>query len=385
MKRLPLLLATLLLCAMTHAMAQSRLTLSPTASASILTCGPGDEFYLAFGHTALRICDTAQDIDRVYNYGTFDFNTPHFYLKFAQGQLNYCLSRTTMEHFLAEYAFEGRLVIEQRLNLTPQELNNLYVMLEWNYLPENRYYRYDFFRDNCATRVRDMAENALVHRQVAYRDEDLGFSYRDGLRLFEGPDRQWWTLGVDLLLGARCDRKCSAREFCYLPLPMSDVMAEATADGQPLTDSKTLLLASTRHDGKRSFPPLAAGCALLVAVIGLTAAGHRQGWSLRWMDRGLYIIAGLAGLFLLFMWVGTSHWCTKWNLNLLWLSPLFLIYAIRMEQGPKWTLWLMIASVLAGVLVSLFGWPQRIPMAAIPVMAAYLVRLWDGLKRRGLN
>ena len=113
--------------------------LSDSAFASILTCGPGEEFYTAFGHSALRICDSTQAIDLVYNYGTFDFNTPHFYWTFARGDLNYCLSRSHFAAFLYEYAYEGRSVWEQQLRLTPQEVNNLFIMMENNYLPEYRY------------------------------------------------------------------------------------------------------------------------------------------------------------------------------------------------------------------------------------------------------
>ena len=141
---------------------RAQMPLSETATASVLTCGPGDDFYTTFGHSAIRICDTAQGLDLVYNYGTFDFNTPHFYWKFMRGQLNYMLGRSSFEAFMEEYIYYGRAVWEQRLNFTPREVNNLYLLLEQNYLPEYRHYRYDFFRDNCATRVRDMVDLAWM-------------------------------------------------------------------------------------------------------------------------------------------------------------------------------------------------------------------------------
>ena len=107
------------------------LPLGETAVASVLTCGAGDDFYTTFGHTALRITDTAAGIDNVYNYGTFDFDTPHFYWKFMRGQLDYMLGRTTFRRFVRSYRAEGRAVWEQRLLLTPQEVNNLYLMVFW--------------------------------------------------------------------------------------------------------------------------------------------------------------------------------------------------------------------------------------------------------------
>ncbi|MBR4772955.1 MAG: DUF4105 domain-containing protein, partial [Bacteroidales bacterium] len=160
------------------ALPAQELPLSPTATASVITCGPGNDFYTTFGHSALRITDTANGIDLVYNYGTFDFDTPHFYWTFAKGKLDYCLARSSFDHFLAVYSYERRYMYEQRLNLTPQELNNLFVMLEWNYLPENRYYRYDLLLDNCATRVRDMVDAAAGKRTIGFDDwEDHSYRY----------------------------------------------------------------------------------------------------------------------------------------------------------------------------------------------------------------
>ena len=109
---------------------EAQMPLSETATASVITCGPGDDFYTTFGHSALRITDSAQGIDVVYNYGTFDFDTPHFYWKFMRGKLDYCLSRTSFGNFMVEYVSEGREVREQRLNFSQQEVNNLYLLLE---------------------------------------------------------------------------------------------------------------------------------------------------------------------------------------------------------------------------------------------------------------
>ena len=122
--------------------------LSDSAFASLITCGPGNDFYTTFGHTALRICDSARKTDIVFNYGTFDFNTPHFYLKFSRGILQYQLSISHFNSFMAEYVYEGRAVSEQRLLLTQEELERLYDALMENYLPKNRYYPYDFCIDN---------------------------------------------------------------------------------------------------------------------------------------------------------------------------------------------------------------------------------------------
>ena len=312
-----------------------QLPLSETATASVITCGAGNEFYHSFCHSALRIQDTARGIDFVYNYGTFDFDTPHFYWKFARGRLNYCLSRSTFQHFIAAYDYERRAVWEQPLNFTPQEVANLFYALEWNYLPENRYYRYDFFRDNCATRVRDMVEAANGKCKIAYARAWKDHSYRYWLHQATAGGRlEWWMLGVDLLLGLSADHVCDISESMFYPMAMMWLYSSATrsaVSGANVCSAKPLVaptiewLQDHRPPLKRSFPPLVVFGLLFAAVALLT---WKKLWP-HWADRLLFIIAGLLGLALLFMWFGTDHYCTAWNLNILWASPLLILIAIQ--------------------------------------------------------
>ena len=315
--------------------AQQQLPLSSTATASVITCGPGNEFYLAFGHSAIRITDTARGIDLAYNYGTFDFDTPHFYWKFARGMLNYCLSRSRFDHFMNTYGYERRAVWEQRLDLTPQEVSNLYLMLEWNYQPGNRYYQYDFFRDNCATRVRDMVESTCGKQEVEYGDWKPE-SYRCYVHRSAGSTQQWWVLGVDLLLGLPADHRCSGRDAMFHPMLMMQQYATAVRGSQPLMADSHQWLSDHREPLHRSFPPLVVFSLLFVAVSLLS---WKHLWP-RWADRILFVLAGIVGLVLCFMWFGTDHWCTKWNLNILWSSPLLILIAIRHKKSPLWGLWL---------------------------------------------
>ena len=121
---------------------------------SLLTCDPGEQIYSSFGHSGIRVLDLTSGRDMVFNYGTFDFGAPNFVLNFAGGRLDYYLSVSTYDRFMAEYEYFHRSVREQVLNLNEQQKIELIRFLENNYLPENRAYRYDFFFDNCATRVR---------------------------------------------------------------------------------------------------------------------------------------------------------------------------------------------------------------------------------------
>lgn len=355
--------------------------LSVYATASVLTCGPGNDFYTTFGHTAIRITDPELGIDYVYNYGTFDFNTPNFYWKFMRGQLDYKLARTSFERFIEEYRFEGRAVWEQPLCFEYGQLQNLYILLETNLLPEYRYYKYDFFRDNCATRPRDViysawAMDTLLQRQAPMR------SYRrlvaDNLR----DTLEWWRLGIDLLFGLPADHRCTAPERMFLPM---ELMAEYAATGVSgiwtgpgLVEEPQQLLADSREPLGRSFPPEAAFGILLAVLSLLTAVSRKSqgvGTALRIVNRVLFVVAGLIGLFLCFMWFGTDHYCTAWNLNILWASPLLILVAIRMERSPRWALWLQLACfVAAAVWVVVCGLAPAV-LIIIIILALPLGRL----------
>ena len=319
---------------------RAQLPLSERAKASMLTCGPGDDFYTSFGHSAIRISDPENGIDYVYNYGTFDFDTPNFYWKFMRGQLDYCLGRFTYMNFFFEYRNEGRAVWEQRLNLTPQEVCNLFLMLEQNYLPEYRYYRYDFFRDNCATRVRDMVYRACGKKEVVIPRGAEGRSYRDYLHVAMKDKLEWWALGVDLLLGLPADHRCTSDDAMFYPLVMQQEFAESTCDGQPLVEPSKLLLAETRGEVPDSFPPVIAFALLFALVVVVYTLKWRR--LMHVLIRILFVVAGLIGLFLLFMWFGTDHYCTQWNLNILWASPMLLWIAIFMEKTPRGALWVQL-------------------------------------------
>lgn len=363
----------------------STMPLDSNAFAAVLTCDAGSDFYTTFGHTAIRICDTAHQIDVVYNYGTFDFNTKHFYWKFACGNLNYCLSRTSFANFLREYDYEGRAVWQQRLRLTPQEVNNLFLMLEMNYEPQYRYYRYDFFKDNCATRVRDMISACLVHRDGFVEHEVAdAMTYRQLLRSYtdNSVSGKWWQTGIDVLIGARCDRPCNSMEYMFLPMDLMrqlDTTHFAVADSAvTLADRYTTLLAGSETMEESSliqFSPLLFFVIFLVVVIIISFAASMYGWRLTWLDATMFGILGILSLFIIFFWAFSAYACTKWNFNILWASPLFLYMAFRPNSSPLW----MYITQFVLLVVSLIGafWIQSLPVAAYLLIPAVGLRLFS--------
>ena len=194
---------------------------------SLLTCAPGEEIYSLFGHTAIRYEDPVNGIDAVFNYGLFSFNTPNFILRFSLGETDYQLGATDYAHFAAEYAFDGRSVWQQTLNLSKEEKAELIRLLQKNYLPENRVYRYNFFYDNCATRPRDKIEES-IDGKVIYPAEpqDGSLSFRDIVHQY-CKGHPWARFGIDLCIGSEADRPITQRQMMFAPFYLMDAFAGA--------------------------------------------------------------------------------------------------------------------------------------------------------------
>lgn len=382
MKKLAILIA--FLSAMAGGMAQSQdLPLGENAFASVIVCEPGNDFYTTFGHAAIRICDPGQNIDVVYNYGTFDFNTKNFYLKFAMGRLDYCLSRANFGHYLEDYIIERRAVWEQRLDLTNQEVNNLFLALEWNYLPANRYYRYDFFRDNCATRVRDMINNSLIHRTLFTPTTPAdALSYRELINSLMDRKLEWWRFGTDLLLGTRCDRPCNSDEYMFLPKELLVQLDTTTVSntGKPLVAQKNKICSDTRPELSDSVSPTIVFWFIFVATLCVTVIGWAKRWRLQWMDAILFGAAALISLFLIFMWFASAHYCTKLNLNLFWASPLFIYFAIAIRRSNRWIVVTQLVLLVTTLIIMLIGWPQHFNAAVCPIALTLIIRLISQIK-----
>ena len=193
------------------------LQLSPQAEISLITVSPGEELYSMYGHSAIRVNDPGQGIDYVFNYGTFDFNTPNFYVKFVRGKLPYQLSVGYFEDLKNHSIRDNRSVTEQVLNLNPQEKQKIVDLLEINYRPENRAYLYDFFFDNCATRIRDVFERGMGPAlQFSDTPAPEPMSFRQLVGIYQQP-HPWADLGVDLAMGLPADAEASPWQTMFLP------------------------------------------------------------------------------------------------------------------------------------------------------------------------
>lgn len=355
--------------------------LDSTAYASVLTCGPGDELYETFGHSALRIVDSANGIDAVFNYGMFSFGEPHFYLKFFRGQLNYYVCAMSFGDFMLEYDYCGRSVFEQRLKLSSDELQVLFDTLCRNVLPENRYYKYDFFRDNCATRVRDIIETSLAGRSfVKYDVQVPATSFRDLIYKYTDSTLLWWRFGIDLLLGARCDAAMTTGQYMYIPMEMmTQYDTSLLADGTTLAERAVQLIPDKRTPMPKSVSPTMCFWVLFAIVLALSLLGHRKVWKLYWLDGVIYAAVGIVSLVLMYLWFFSDHWCAKMNLNLIWANPLFLWLLVRLRRNNT-VVALIIGAILLVFLAGACFLPQHFNSAVLPIALTLAVRLYFSVR-----
>ncbi|WP_422860443.1 DUF4105 domain-containing protein [Flagellimonas sp. S174] len=357
--------------------------LSNNSQISVLTCATGDQLYSTFGHTAIRVQDPILGIDVVYNYGTFDFDQPNFYLNFVKGKMIYSLSRRSFDNFLFEYELEKRWVKEQILDLTLGQKNEFLAFLETNYLPENRDYLYDPLLNNCSSITGDILKK-LFGDSIVFGESHLNerFTFRQLVRQFLNLN-SWSSFGIDLAFGSVVDRKATVREHMFLPYYTMDQIDNTTIDGKPLVMRTRDILDYSEQEPNGYFPlsPLFWLSLFLVFVGIITYLDTRHKTRSKWLDFSMLLISGLVGLALLLLWIATDHTSTPYNYNILWAFPLNLVVAfilIFQPQLPEWTpRYIILALSLIGLVLLLwiFG-VQVFSPVLIPIFLALGIRYW---------
>ena len=346
--------------------------LSNGAQISLLTEGPGEELYSGYGHTGIRVRDDLQQLDIVFHYGLFNFDAPGFYVNFLKGKLNYSMGATYFHNFYQSAELEQRTLTEQILRLNQTEKQKLYQLLLDNYKPENRQYWYDFFYDNCATRPRDLFEKAWSGN-LKYADVTPSRSFRE---LLQHHQRYfpWIDLGIDLLHGANTDKIVPVRDEMFLPVFLHDHLAVATVKNAPAIQSEKTLL-SFPEQALPSFWQLPGFFFLLLLLIeiyiSLLWRNDRRSWWIYIYDRLWFVTISLSSLLMLFMWLGTAHYATKNNWNVLWASPLFWWLSIAKLKHTTSITRTVLKGVFILLVLTLLGWyfiPQSFNIAVLPVL-----------------
>ncbi len=317
----------------------------------LITCGPGTDTYSIYGHSALRIVLPENGTDIVYNWGVFDFDTPNFVWKFAKGRLNYMLAATTFERFQQEYMLEQRWMQIQEINLETEEKISLIRLIDDNLKPENKEYLYDFFYDNCSTRIRDLLEKVLgVNLLYPPDDPRRVFSFRVMAGKYQNP-YPWLNTGIDLLLGSPCEKKAHLRDRMFLPIEMQRELSESFVrrSGRmvALLKNPVTVLDFAEPQKKNSLftsPTFIFSLLLIALVIFFALNKNRK--LIRLADILLFLFFSLLALFMIFSNFMTDHWQLRRNLNILWLSPFLFVCLAAVILKKEWYIWFRIVFVL---------------------------------------
>ena len=349
--------------------------LSKESTISVITCGTGDELYSSFGHSAFRIQDPVRGIDVVYNYGTFDFNTPNFYLKFARGKLLYSLSRQKFANFLYTYQLENRWVKEQILDIDLVAKNEIFSFLENNYKPGNRDYKYDFLVENCSTKIPEVLKQVLGSPLVFSSDhlkEEM--SFRQLIQSYLHWN-SWASFGIDLALGAVIDRKAEPEEYMFLPYYVLYQIDNATYKEQELMDRERTILDLNNGQIVTIFTtsPLFWLLILLFFTLTITVIDYRNQTRSRWLDFVLFLVTGFVGLFMLFLWFLTDHTATASNYNVFWAFPINAFVAFMMTGKGELKAWIpnyikVLIGMIGIVLLLWLGGIQEFPPLAALIL-----------------
>lgn len=330
MKKISIVVALVLL--ILNASSINAEKLSPAAEFSLITVSPGDELYNCFGHSAFLLKDSTNKLSKMYNYGVFDFNDPNFYMNFVRGKLKYMLDIEEPAYLIFQAREENRSVVQQILNLSVSQKQALYNLLENKALPENRFYKYDFFYDNCSSRLRDVLAEVCgdsLNFNLKPAKEDKSF------RALIDPyleNKRYQDLGMDLGLGAPADKIATPYQYMFLPDYLMNDFASATVKvngkEEKLVRLQEIILPNTPNTNITPFylKPWFAFWLFFFVVLALTYNQFKKQKNGYWLDAILFIFTGLFGLVIVFLWFGTDHGVTTKNYNLIWANPLHLIF-----------------------------------------------------------
>lgn len=359
---------------------EAQIKLSHQAQISVITCGPGQEaVYTAFGHSAFRVYDPVLNIDAAFNYGVFDFDQPNFYLNFAKGYNYYKLAIQDYERFEYAYIYYNRFVHEQLLDLTPEQNQKLFDYLQRNALPENRSYLYDYFYDNCATKLPEIILKVFGDSVVfdgSHITTDYTIRNLTDVYLKQQP---WGDLGIDICLGLPMDKKMTPYEYMFIPDYVESGFNHATLNGKPLVKQRISKYEPQPEETNLNlFHPLIAFGLFLLITLFITYRDWKRKKLSKWFDVTIFTVVGLIGLLLLILWVATDHRAAAYNFNLLWAFPLHVIMGpMILKQkyaGFVKKYFLVIGFVLTSTLLFWFWLPQELNIFLIPFVSAVAVR-----------
>jgi hypothetical protein len=337
---------------------------------SFLTCGTGTEAWETFGHTALRVTDSSTGEDVVFNYGMFNGYDDGFLLQFVRGKLPYYVAYYPFNSFVEEYSNYGRSVKEQELLLSDSIKTRIRNFLIENCEERNKYYKYDFFFDNCATRIRDIFPQQLgknfKYGNVLPTEKKLSFRNIINQYFYAV---HWQRFGVNLVLGSKIDKTMTNDEIMFLPDFLSDGIATAKLAGKPIAKAPQTLVTGNA--------PVIAGwnepLLLMLLVLALVLLSFRFRSLNKVMTFVLLFVSGLLGCLILVMWFATNHQTCADNFNLLWALPTNLFIAFASKKNKDLYALVAIFLLLVAMVVHLLK-IQELPLTELsPLLLALLL------------
>ena len=344
---------------------------------SLLTVEPRDNgVHTIYGHTALRVCDPTREIDVIFNWGIFEFDSPLFLYLFIKGETDYLLSDAPYEYFHYTYS-KGNATVKEQVLAIPNENKQAFIeALALNLQPENQEYRYNFLFDNCSTRPRDFIEK-YCGGKLTYPEQKEKVTFRDLVHSCTNP-YPWMTFGIDLIIGSGADSLVSIRQELFLPGKLMDALNQTvviteTGETRPIVTSFETIINSSEsktHGQKFWDSPFNIGFVFLFIYMTLSIVGLIKKQKFRIPFALLFLLAGVGGCLVAFVTLLSSHPCTDANWNLLWLHPFHFIgfagfFLKKSYSLIRWYHWSNL--VLLSLFIILWGWiPQQLNSACIP-------------------
>lgn len=333
---------------------------------SLITCYPGAEIYELCGHSAIRV--RGDGIDSVWNYGLFDFDQPNFVYRFVKGETDYRGAAYPFRWFMPEYIKNGRKVVEQDLNLTPQETKKLLELLQNSVLPDNATYRYNYIKDNCSIRILNSMDSA-GSVEIIYPDTVRYGTFRDEMRAYhEG--YPWYQFGIDMALGSGLDQKIGTREEMFVPIVMmKNVSSAKFADGRPLVKATRVLNQGTDSAVLPPTPwflaPLFWAWLVTIGIGCVVAYSFVTGRLFLPVYVAWFLILGLAGCLIAFLVFISVHESTSPNILIFWLNPLQFIFPVAVGIRQ------------IRILATVMAWYNAIAMTVLIIISPWITQSFN--------
>ena len=344
---------------------------------SLLTCTPGDELYSIFGHSAIRIIDSNSVTDYVFNYGTFNFEDEGFYLKFIRGKLLYFLSVEKSQDFMYDYSSMRRGITEQVLNFSAEEKKEIEYALIENLKEENKYYKYDFFLDNCTSRLRDIILKYKSPKTAISAVMPINTTFREAIHVYLDKGKQYWSkLGIDILLGMPTEKIMTPLEQTFLPDNLMNCLDHS--NNSTIVASKEIIIPNQQPAIESTvFTPTNFFIALLLIFIFINLIQSPIAKKcVIVLDGALFFSTGALGILLILMWTSTDHSMTKNNYNLLWALPTNIMASFFVSSKNAFSKkYFSIQAILyLSLLIVWFFLPQKLNISLIPFVILLLYR-----------